>query len=324
MRDPAAGALVEEILRGLTAERKALPSKLLYDARGSEIFQRITELPAYYLTRTEKRLLTEHAADIVAALPATVRGGRALVEFGANDESKALRLLEAAGSGFCVYLAIDIDPSVLGPIRARMRVTHPQVQVETLTADFLQPLVLPDGLTDLQAVGFLPGSTLGQYAPGAVVEFLRNVRRALTGPAPPAFIIGIDQCRDPARVLPAYDDPTGLSKAFNLNMLAHINRLSEGDLDPQRFDHQARWNSVEDRVEISLVSRAEQSSHVAGHEIRFALGETVQTGLSYKYERKRFESMAAEAGWATAGFWEDDERVFGIHLLQARGTLGRP
>ncbi len=309
--------LVHEILLGLAGEKKALPSKLLYDATGSQLFQRITELPEYYLTRTETKLLGGRAADIVAALPFEGGCGRALVEFGASDEKKAVSLLEAVDSGFSAYVAIDIDPSVLGPIRARMRVTHPQIRVETMVADFLQPLAMPGTLREVQAVGFLPGSTIGQYAPDAVVRFLENVRHALTGAARPAFVIGTDQCRDPRRVLPAYADPTGVSKAFNLNMLSHINRLADGNLDQRCFGHQALWNSREERVEIYLESRIEQSTRIGGRSIHFDAGETIQTGISYKYGKERFLSIAADAGWSCAGFWEDSERLFGIHLLQA-------
>lgn len=309
--------VLEEIFQGLAREKKSLPSKLLYDAAGSELFQRITALPAYYLTRTEKKLLEERAADIVAALPAQGGRGRALVEFGASDESKAVTLLDVVAGHFSTYVAIDISPSVLGPIRARMQASHPDIEVKTLVADFLQPLTMPGTLGEAQAVGFLPGSTIGQYAPDGVVRFLENVRRALSGAARPAFVIGTDQCRDPGRVLPAYDDPTGVSKAFNLNMLSHINRLTGGDLDPQGFGHQVLWNAREERVEIYLVSRLEQHARLCGRSIHFAAGETVQTGMSYKYAKERFVSMAAAAGWSPAGFWQDAERLFAIHLLRA-------
>jgi dimethylhistidine N-methyltransferase len=309
--------LVEEILLGLGSENKALPSKLLYDAAGSELFQRITELPEYYLTRTEKKLLGEQAADIVAAMPLEDDRGRVLVEFGASDESKAVSLLDVAGSRFSAYLAIDISPSVLGPIRTRMQLSHPKIKVETLAADFLQPLTIPGTFGETQAVGFLPGSTIGQFEPATIVRFLENVRRALTGAVRPAFVIGTDQCRDPGRVLPAYNDPAGVSKAFNLNMLSHINHLTDGDLDQRNFGHKALWNPREERVEIYLVSLIEQSARIGGRSIRFAAGETIQTGTSYKYGKERFLSIAAEAGWNSGGFWQDSEKLFGIHLLRA-------
>jgi dimethylhistidine N-methyltransferase len=317
MTSEAVAGLQKEILLGLTGERKALPSKLLYDAAGSKLFQRITELPEYYLTLTERELLGERAGDLVAAMPFEAGHGRALVELGASDESKAVSLLDVAEGRFSAYVAIDIDSSVLGPIRTRMRVTHPHIRVETLVADFLLPFAVPGALAQSQAVGFLPGSTIGQYDPAASVRFLQNVRRALTGAGRAALVVGTDQCRDPTRVLPAYNDPTGISKAFNLNMLSHINRLTDGDLDPGRFGHQALWNAREERVEIYLESCGEQRACIGGRSIHFAAGETIQTGVSYKYGKQRFVAIAADAGWDSTGFWEDSEKLFGIHLFRA-------
>jgi len=311
-------SLLNEILLGLTSEKKTLPSKLLYDAAGSELFQRITELPEYYLTRTEKNLLGARAADIVATVPFEAGRGRALVEFGASDETKAVSLLDAAESHFSAYLAIDISPSVLGPIRARMQVSHPQIKVETLLADFLRPLAIPETFSEMQMVAFLPGSTVGQLSPAAVVLFLENVRHALTGATRPAFVIGADQCRDPGRVLPAYDDSAGVSRAFNLNILSHLNHLAHGDLDLNSFGRKVLWNPRDERVEMYVESRSAQSAQIAGRSIRFAEGETIQIGTSYKYGKERFLAIAATAGWTSAGFWQDPEELFAIHLLQAR------
>jgi len=317
-RTEADTSLLNEILLGLGSEKKTLPSKLLYDETGSELFQRITQLPEYYLTRTEKQLLGARAADIVASVPFAARRGRALVEFGASDESKALTLLDAAESRFSAYLAIDISPSVLGPIRTRMQVSHPQIKVDTLLADFMQPLAIPGTFKEMHMVGFLPGSTIGQFSPASVVQFLENVRCALTGATRPAFVIGTDQCRDAGRVLSAYDDSAGISSAFNLNMLSHINRLTDCDLDPNSFGRKVLWNPREERVEMYLESRSAQSARIAGRSIRFAEGETVQIGMSYKYGKGRFLSIAAAAGWSSTGFWQDPEKLFAIHLLQAR------
>jgi L-histidine Nalpha-methyltransferase len=170
----------------------------------------------------------------------------------------------------------------------------------------------------MHMVGFVPGSTVGQFSPDAVVQFLENVRRALTGATRPAFVIGTDQCRDAGRVLPAYDDSAGISRAFSLNILSHINRFAGCDLDLNSFGRKVLWNPLEERVEMYLESHSAQSARIAGHSIRFAEGETIQTGISYKYGKERFLSIAAAAGWCSAGFWQDSEKLFGIHLLQAR------
>jgi L-histidine N-alpha-methyltransferase len=181
----ADAGLLNEILLGLTGDQKTLPSKLLYDATGSALFQRITELPEYYLTRTERKLLDASAAEIVASVPYEAGRGRALVEFGASDERKAVSLIDAGESHFSAYLAIDISPSVLGPIRTRMQLSHPRIKVETLIADFTQRLAMPETFTDMHMVGFLPGSTIGQSSPAPLLKFLENVRHALTGAGRP-------------------------------------------------------------------------------------------------------------------------------------------
>jgi uncharacterized SAM-dependent methyltransferase len=199
-----------------------------------------------------------------------------------------------------------------------MQMSHPQIKVETLQADFLQPLAIPGTFSEMHMVGFLPGSTIGQFSPPVVVQFLENVRRALATAAPAAFVIGVDQCTDAGRLLCAYDDSAGISRAFNLNILTHINRLTGSDLDPKSFGRKVLWNPAEERVEMYLESRFAQSARIAGRSIRFAEGETIQTGISYKYSNERFLSIAARAGWNSAGFWQDSEKLFGIHLLQAR------
>jgi len=187
-----------------------------------------------------------------------------------------------------------------------------------LLADFLRPLAMPGTFREMHMVGFLPGSTIGQFSPAAVVHFLENARRALAGAAPPAFVIGTDQCRDTARLLSAYDDPAGISRAFNLNILSHVNRLAHCDLDPRRFGRKVLWNAREERMEMYLESRSAQSVRIAGRSIGLAEGETIQTGISYKYGQERFVAIAAAAGWSSAGFWQDSEKLFAIHLLRAR------
>jgi uncharacterized SAM-dependent methyltransferase len=179
-------------------------------------------------------------------------------------------------------------------------------------------LAMPEVFSQMHSVGFLPGSTIGQFSPAVVVQFLENVRCALAGAGRPAFVIGVDQCTDPRRLLSAYDDSAGVSRAFNLNILSHLNRLTGSDLEPQNFRRKVLWNPGEERVEMYLESRSAQHARIAGHSIHLAEGETIQTGISYKYRNERFRSIAACAGWSSAGFWEDSEKLFGIHLLEAR------
>ncbi len=311
----AAGGMVEEILIGLSAEQKSLPTKLLYDAVGSDLFDRITRLPEYYLTRTETALLDSNAADIVASIPGDGDRSASLIEFGASDESKAVKLFDVAADRFSIYVAINVEPTVLDAIRTRMKASHPSITVETVTADFLQALTLPDAPAATRAVGFFPGNTIGNFMPSMVVDFLAAVREALSGAHRPGFLIGSDLCRDFSRLLPAYDDAAGVNASFNLNILRHVNRLVEGTLKASGFRHKVVWNDDEGRVEMSLESLQAQTARVAGRSFRFAAGETIRTGTSYKYTRNGLLLLAAAAGWTSGGFWQDADGLYGLHLL---------
>jgi uncharacterized SAM-dependent methyltransferase len=309
--------LLNEILLGLTGEKKTLPSKLLYDATGSELFQRITELPEYYLTRTEKKLLGAHAADIVPRCLLRPVAGAHWWNSGPATRVKRSR---------CSMPRRVIFQRILQLTFLQRTRTHPHAhagesspnQGGNIASRLFAALGDAGTFSEMHMVGFLPGSTVGQFSPATVVQFLENVRRALTGAARPAFVIGTDQCRDAGRVLSAYDDSAGISRAFNLNILSHINRLADCDLDLNSFGRKVLWNPCEERVEMYLESRSAQSARIAGRSIRFAEGETIQIGISYKYGKERFLSIAAAAGWSSAGFWQDSEKLFGIHLLQAR------
>jgi uncharacterized SAM-dependent methyltransferase len=198
-----------------------------------------------------------------------------------------------------------------------MHRTHPHITVDILLADFMRPFSVRGTIAEAQAVGFLPGSTIGQFPPTTAVRFLENVRRAFQGAGRFAFVVGTDQCRNSGRVLPAYNDSAGISKAFTLNILSHVNHLSDGNLDPRNFGHEALWNAREERVEMYLVSLSSHTARVGGHVIHFAEGETIQTGVSYKYGKDRFLSLASAAGWTSGGFWEDSQSLLAVHLLQA-------
>ncbi|MCQ8241613.1 L-histidine N(alpha)-methyltransferase [Rhizosaccharibacter radicis] len=306
-------AVVAEILAGLGGAQKTLPAKLFYDAEGCELFNRITRLPEYYVTRAEMALLDRHAAAIAATAPA----GAALVEYGAADESKALRLIDAAPGRFGAYVPVDIAPGALLAIGERMRQSHPALPVQAVEADFLQPLALPAVAAGRPAFGFFPGSTIGNFRPDTVLRFLSQARDTLSsgegGPA--CFVIGTDLRKSPDRLLPAYDDAAGVTAAFNLNILRHVNRLADGTLDPEGFAHRAVWNSHEGRMEMHLVSRAAQEARVAGTLVRFRAGESIHTEDSYKHTREGFVALAARAGWRPAGFWTDEDELFGMHLL---------
>ncbi len=300
-----------EILAGLQAAEKTLPAKLFYDEEGCRLFNLITGLDEYYVTRAELGLLRSSGADIVAAAPADT-----LVEYGASDEAKVDLLL--AHGGYGAYIPIDIAPSALEAVRARLARSRPELAVTPLVADFTLPLTLPRRLAATRLCGFFPGSTVGNLEPDFVVTFLRRAIGTLAGSDHVArFIVGTDLRKDPCLLIPAYDDAAGITAAFNKNMLVHINRLAGADFDIEAFRHVAAWNDAESRVEMHLVSTRRQIVRVAGESVRFEDGESIRTESSYKHTHEGFLALAARAGWRGQEFWTDPDRLFGIHLLEA-------
>ncbi len=309
--DGAANDL-REILTGLAQPQKTLPAKLFYDEAGCALFNRITLLPEYYVTRAEMALLDRHASEIAAHAPP----GAALIEYGASDEAKGVALLDAGRRDFAAYVPVDIAGPALAAITGRMRRTHPGLPVVTVVADFLQPLALPPEVARLPLFGFFPGSTIGNFRPPMVRRFLRAVRATLSGMESPCFVVGTDLRKDPSRLLPAYDDSEGVTATFNRNILRHVNRIAPAGFDPDAFDHRAVWNAHEGRIEMHLQSRHAQTVDVAGRTIRFRPGETIHTEDSYKHTPDGFRALAAEAGWRSAAFWSDPDGLFGMHLLR--------
>jgi dimethylhistidine N-methyltransferase len=306
--------VADAAVAGLLRQRKTLPAKLFYDEAGCRLFAQITELPEYYLTRTEHALLKVVAPRVAAAL----QGPAVLVEYGASNEAKAGFLLrERDRSGDRViraYVPIDVAAPALDQMRARLRRERPDLQVFTVAADFMEAMTLPAQVPDLQRLGFFPGSTIGNLDPPAVRQFLQQARQTLG--AGSRFLVGVDLRKDPAVLLPAYDDAAGVTAAFNLNLLVRLNREAGADFDLNAFKHRAVWNDAESRIEMHLVSRREQSVKVAGRIVDFTNGETIHTENSYKYAPEHFAGIAAESGWHAADLWTDPEQLFSLHLLE--------
>jgi dimethylhistidine N-methyltransferase len=243
---------------------------------------------------------------------ATVHGPAVLVEYGASDEAKAELLLGTAA--FSVYVPIDVAAPQLERMRTRLSQRRPELLVCVLPADFMDVAALPTEVPRLPRLGFFPGSTIGNLDPPEARHFLQRARQALGSDA--WFLVGVDLRKDPAILLPAYDDAEGVTAAFNRNLLVRLNREAGADFDPAAFAHRAVWNGDASRIEMHLVSLREQGVRVAGHLIRFRRGETIHTENSYKYEVERFAALAREAAWRTAEVWTDPQRLFSMHLLE--------
>ncbi len=301
-------AVADAALPGLLAARKTLPAKLFYDDEGCRLFGEITRLPEYYPTRTELALLREVAPEAVAGVPPC----SALVEYGASDEGKAILLLDAA-PGFAAYVPIDVAAGALAALAARLRRTRPKLAVHPVVADFLAPFALPRAVATMPRTGFFPGSTIGNLEPDEARRFLATARQTLGAGA--RFLVGVDLRKDPAILVPAYDDAEGVTAAFNLNLLRRLNREAGAAFDLDAFAHRATWNPAEGRIEMHLVSLRPQTVRVAGQRIAFAAGETIHTENSYKHTEAGFQALAASAGWCSARVWTDPARLFSLHLL---------
>jgi L-histidine N-alpha-methyltransferase len=314
--DPG-GSVAAAALQGLLAPRKTLPPALFYDEEGCRLFYEITRLPEYYLTRSEFRLLQTTAPEVAAQLPP----GATLVEYGASDETKAEMLLRqtvrsgsAAGQNvFRTYIPIDVAGPELRAMRERLAQRRPELTVTPVVADFLRPIELPQRHHEAAIMGFFPGSTIGNLEPEAAVAFLHRAGLSLGSGA--RFLLGFDTCRDPERLIPAYDDPAGVTAAFNRNLLVRLNREAGATFEPEAFAHRAVWNPEESRVEMHLVSRVAQTVLVAGQPIRFAREETIHTENSYKYAPARMREMVASAGWELTKKWSDSSDLFALWLL---------
>ena len=299
-------AIAAEALAGLSRPQKTLPPKLFYDDEGCRLFGEITKLPEYYVTRAEHALLQQVAPQLQAP------PGVALVEYGASDEAKAAMLLAHLDAS--AYVPIDVARGALDALTARMAVSHPGLEVFPVAADFLEKLDLPPAILGRPVLGFFPGSTIGNLVPEAAVAFLRRV--AVTLGAGARFFVGVDLRKDRAVLVPAYDDAQGVTAAFNLNLLARLNREGGADFDLDAFRHRAVWNEAESRIEMHLESLRAQTAVIAGTPVHFAAGETIHTENSYKHSIAGFQALARSAGWTPTAHSTDAAGLVSLHLLQ--------
>ena len=299
-----------DVLTGLLAYQKTLPSKYLYDAAGSRLFEQICDLPEYYVARTELALLRSAAPEIIENLP----HGAALVEFGSGASVKT-RLLLDADRKFRLYVPIDISNAALSEATRTIRKIYPDLKVSPLIGDFTQSLILPASTANLPVVGFFPGSTIGNFAPREATSFLEDAHNLLGRGS--SLIVGVDLAKSAEVLIPAYDDAQGVTAAFNKNLLTRLNREFDADFDLGEFEHRAVWNPEESRIEMHLVSLREQVVGIGEWVLEFGLGETIHTENSYKYRPDVFRKIAEEAGWQASRVWTSDNPEFAIFLLRA-------
>jgi L-histidine Nalpha-methyltransferase len=309
--DEAYSDFARDLLAGLSAKPKRLPPKYFYDAVGSRLFEKITDLPEYYPTRTEIGILAEKA-DVIASL---IPEGAALVEFGSGSSAKVRLLLDKLHR-LRAYVPVDISAEFLEQEAARLRREFPSLGIVPIAADFTTAFELPSSLRGAPRAGYFPGSTIGNFEPQAAREFLRLARKILGSRA--TFVVGVDLVKDTHVLEAAYNDAAGVTAEFNLNILARANRELGADFDLVAFAHRAFYNAAQNRIEMHLVSRTAQSVRVLGRSFAFAAGESIHTENSYKYTLESFTVLASQAGWQSSAVFQDAGALFSIHVLRAK------
>ncbi|WP_231954015.1 L-histidine N(alpha)-methyltransferase [Pirellulimonas nuda] len=302
----AAAAFRRDVLTGLSSRAKHIHCKYLYDRPGSLLFDKICELPEYYPTRTERAILTRHAASIARQI-----GPRAaLVEYGSGSSVKSRLLLDAMIDPIA-YVPVDISLRHLEASAAGIARAYPAVDVLPVCADFSQGFSLPDfPRPPSHSAVFFPGSTIGNFLPDAARGLLSGIAR-LVGVGG-GLVIGFDLQKDPRVIEAAYNDREGVTAAFNLNLLHRINRELDGRFEVDRFAHRAVYQDAQGRVSISLVSRQRQTVEIGDASIAFEAGESIHTEYSHKYTLPQFEAMAASAGMGVHRVWTDPKQWFAV------------
>jgi L-histidine N-alpha-methyltransferase len=305
-------ALRADARRGLTAEPKSLPPKWFYDAQGSALFDKITELPEYYPTRAEREILHADAAEI-----ASLTRARTLVELGSGSSDKTRLLLDALRSSgtLSCYVAVDVSEAALAAAGDALAVSYPGLEVRAVVSDFTADLGLPapGEAPSPRLVAFL-GSTIGNLAPGERAGFLARIRAGLADGD--SFLLGTDLVKDPATLVAAYDDASGVTAEFNKNVLAVLNAELGADFDLDAFEHVALWDPAAEWIEMRLRSETAQTVHLPGIglTVDFADGEEMRTEISAKFRRAGVEAELAAAGLAMRSWWTDSGGQFAVSL----------
>ncbi len=310
---PAQADFQAEAIAGLQRQPKFLGAKYLYDRIGSQLFDAITELPEYYLTRTELSILTAAAPALRELLADSL-----LIEFGSGS-SRKIRILLDAIPELRAYLALDISKEHLAHCCRELAGLYPSLPVIAVCADFCQPLDLPElgDLSRARRVAFFPGSSVGNFEPAELDAFLANTAHLL-GPGG-GLLIGVDLKKSASILEPAYDDAAGVSAEFALNLLARLNREMAADFDLDQFRYRACYNPEAGRIEMGLESLSDRTYRIAGEAIPFRVGEQLRTENSYKFGIEEFQAIAARHGFRAERVWTDPQQWFSLHYLTVLG-----
>jgi len=298
-----------DVLEGLISRPKRLPPKYFYDVAGSALFEAITELPEYYLTRTEIGLLEAHRDEIATHVGA----GVCLIEYGSGSSRKIRLLLERLKPES--YVPVDISKQHLESASRLLYDEFSWLNVYPTSADYTSEFSLPPAIGSAPRVVFFPGSSVGNFEPRTAVDFIRRIGR-LVGPGG-WLLIGVDRKKDPAILEAAYDDAAGVTAEFNLNILRHLNAALDADFDTSRFTHVAHYNERLGCIQMFLESTVDQSVLIGQTRIELGAGERIHTENSYKYDPGEFTSMVEQAGFRREAWWTDKRDRFAVFLFTA-------
>jgi L-histidine Nalpha-methyltransferase len=308
-----------EVWRGLTSQPKSLSPWLFYDEEGSRLFEAITELPEYYLTRTERAILSEHADEIIAAASDSDARPLTVFELGAGTATKTGLLLAAAArrQEAVTYHPIDVSESALWEARTRLEADIPGVRVHPHVADYTENLGTLEASGGRRLVLYI-GSSIGNFEPRQAAQLLRDLRRQLS--PGDRLLLGVDMVKDRGTLRRAYDDAAGVTAAFNGNILTRINRELGANFRSRVFKHRARWNEQHSRMEMHLESLLAQKVSIPALdlEIHFAAGETIHTENSYKFTADGVTALLEESGFKVSRSWTDPKHWFGVCLATAQ------
>jgi len=299
----------EDVIAGLSLPQKALPPKYFYDAKGSRLFEAICRLKEYYPTRSELALTRGH----IGAIASFAGSGSTLIEYGSGESLKSRLLIRALRPA--AYVPVDISEHALRRAAASLQRLFPRLDILAVHGDFSRPLKIPVAQGRGRRVVYFPGSTIGNLTPEEAHAFLR-MTRGQVGPRG-AMLVGVDLTKDANVLHAAYNDAGGVTAAFNLNLLARINRELGGDFRLQRFRHYAFYNAPMGRIEMHLVSLVPQSVNIGNYRFAFGRGESIHTENSYKYSIDGFRALAQSAGFGGQEVWLDRRGLFSLHGLVA-------
>lgn len=304
-------SMLKEVLGGLNQTQKRLPSKYFYDERGSTIFERITRLEEYYITRVEKQVLTHNIEEITGYIgPEAV-----LVELGSGSSNKTKLLLDKLTT-LKAYIPVDISKDFLLKVAQKLKKGYPELSVIPVIADYTSQFDLPEFGSDYKKqVIFFPGSTIGNFDPGRAQTFLSSIASLTDDSA--GMLVGVDLKKDRQVLEEAYNDRRGITACFNKNLLVRLNRELNANFELDQFTHDARYNEEEGRVEMHLVSQTEQRVAVNGTTVYFEEGESIHTENSYKYALDEFRELVSD-WFSVERVWTDAQNYFSLQFLSKR------